>query len=158
MKKSILIVSLVFSFQMEIMAQQKIQFKQVALYKIATPGLSFSSDNNGPNKDANFYFHRSKNYRIVGWATLGGGAVLSGIGILLANGDYATNNDNSNTAGVLTVAGAVSGVVSIPFMIMASAYKHKAKAMISSQKTGFGVPANVGKDIVGVTMVFPLGK
>jgi hypothetical protein len=80
------------------------------------------------------------------------------IGLLLASGDYATNSANSSTAATLTVAGAVSGIVSIPFMIMASVYKHKAKAMVSSQKTGFGVPGNVSKDIVGITLQIPLGK
>lgn len=121
-------------------------------------GKNYLTMNYGPDKDPEFYKRRSKNYRIVGWSTLGAGIVLSGIGILLASGDYATNNANSNTAGVLTVAGAASGVVSIPFMIMASVYKHKAKAMVENQKTGFGMPPNVGSYITGITVTIPLGN
>jgi hypothetical protein len=52
----------------------------------------------------------------------------------------------------------ISGIASIPFMIMASSYKHKVKAMVSSQKTGFGLPANVSRDIVGITLQIPLEK
>jgi hypothetical protein len=112
----------------------------------------------GPEKDYNFYLHKSKNQRIVGWATLGGGILLSGIGILIANADYGYNDSGSSAAGILTVAGAVSGIVSIPFMIMASANKHKAKALLNTQKTGFGVPPGVSKSIVGITIQIPLGS
>jgi hypothetical protein len=124
----------------------------------ALPEKSYLKTNTIPDKNEEFYFRRSKNYRIVGWSTLGAGLLLSGIGLIAANGDYAKNNANSNTAGVLTVAGAVSGVVSIPFMILASVYKHKAKAMVSNQKTGFGVPANVTKDITGITVIISIGR
>ncbi len=83
MKKSILILGLIFSFQTEIMAQQKSQFTGTALYNTSTPVLFYSPDHYGPDKDHDFYQHRSKNYRIVGWSTLIGGVVLSGIGILI---------------------------------------------------------------------------
>lgn len=110
-----------------------------------------------PEKDYEFYMKKSRNHRTVGWATLGGGIILSGIGLLVANGDYATNDEGSSTAGVLTVAGAVSGIVSIPFMIMASSYRHKARMMLSSQKTGFGIPVKPG-NITGVSVFIPIGK
>ena len=106
-----------------------------------------------PVKDHDFYLRRSKNYRIVGWSTLGAGLVLSGIGLL-----EASNGSGSTTAATLTIAGALSGIVSIPFMIMASANKHKARLMLDSKKTGFGVPANISKDITGITMILPIGK
>ncbi|MFM6925103.1 MAG: hypothetical protein ACKOU7_06340 [Ferruginibacter sp.] len=158
MKKSILMLGVIFLINQESKAQELSQYVAFNNAGTVTP-VAFPLPAYGkPDKDADFYNRRSKNYRIVGWSTLGGGIVLSGIGLLLANGDYATNNANSNTAGIVTLAGAVSGVVSIPFMIMASAYKHKAKAMLGSQKTGFGVPANVSKDIVGITFQIPLGK
>ena len=158
MKKSILMLSVIFLVNMELKAQQESQFIATGSFSSANAIFLNAPNYSGPDKDADYYFRKSKNHRIVGWATLGGGIVLSGIGLLITNGDYATNNANSNTAGVLTVAGAVSGIVSIPFMIMASVYKHKAKAMVSSQKTGFGVPGNVSKDIVGITLQIPLGK
>jgi hypothetical protein len=158
MKKSILILGLIISFQMEAMAQQESQFTGTTLYNTATPVLFPSSTSPGPDKDYDFYMRRSKNHRIVGWSTLIGGVVLSGIGLLIANADYGYNDNGSSTAGVLTVAGAVSGIVSIPFMIMASAYKRKAKLMVGNQKTGFGLPANVSQDITGITLQIPLGK
>lgn len=111
----------------------------------------------GPDKDADYYLHKSKNQRIVGWATLGGGILLSGIGILIANADYGYYDSGSSAAGVITVAGAVSGIVSIPFMILASANKHKAKALLNTQKTGFGVPPGVSRSITGITILIPLG-
>jgi hypothetical protein len=43
-------------------------------------------------------------------------------------------------------------------MIMASVYKHKTKAMVETQKTGFAVPSNVGSYITGITVAIPLGN
>ena len=157
MKKSILMLSVIFLINMESKAQLQSQF--IATNSLSnTKPVSLSQSYSGPDKDADYYFRKSKNHRIVGWATLSAGIILSGIGLLSANGDYASSDGGSSTAGVLTVVGAVSGIVSIPFMVMASVYKHKAKAMLSSQKTGFGVPGNVSKDIVGITLQIPLGK
>jgi hypothetical protein len=168
MKKLFLCCSLIFLIHSNSPAQQKNQ-------SIIQAGNSFISLRNkndvniisaknylkinyGPEKDQEFYQHRSKNYRIVGWSTLGAGVLLAGIGIIAASGDYATSNANSNTAGVLTVAGAVSGVVSIRFMIMASVYKHKARALVETQKTGFAVPSNLSSYITGINVAIPLGN
>ncbi|HNU88842.1 MAG TPA: hypothetical protein PKJ94_11145 [Ferruginibacter sp.] len=113
--------------------------------------------NNAPEKDYEFYMKKSRNHRTVGWATLVGGVVLSGVGLLVANADYASGNDQGEAAATITIAGAVSGIVSIPFMIMASAYRHKAKMMLSSQKTGFGIPVKPG-NITGISVFIPIGK
>ena len=162
MKKIILILALIITAQLQTKAQQDNQFS-VVKYQ-AAPGKqnsltpsAYSLVSSGPDKDYDFYLRRSKNNRIIGWTTLGGGLLLSGIGLLIANGDYATNGV-SDGAGVVTVAGAVLGIVSIPFMITASVYKHQAKMMIKNQKTGFGIPPNVSKDIVGITMTIPIGR
>ncbi len=160
MKKSILMLVIIFLINTESKAQQESQF--IAANSLSnTKPVSFSMQAySGPDKDADFYMRRSKNYRIVGWSTLGAGLIASGAGLLLAtnsSNDF-YNNSNDDAAAALFLVGAVSGITSIPFMIMATSYKHKAKAMISSQKTGFGVPANVGKDIVGITLQIPLGK
>jgi len=160
MKKSILMLGVIFLINMESKAQQEIQFITANSLSTTKP-VSFSMRAyGGPDKDADFYMHRSKNYRIVGWSTLGAGLVASGAGLLIASisSNNFNNNANDNTAAVLFVFGAVSGITRIPFMIMATSYKHKAKAMVSSQKTGFGVPPGVSKDIVGITLQIPLGK
>ncbi len=158
MKKSILMLGVIFLINLESKAQQESQF--IAANNLsATKPVSFSLPAyGGPDKDADFYMRRSKNYRIVGWSTLGAGLIASGAGLLLAtnNSNY-YNTSNEDAAAALFLVGAVSGITSIPFMIMATTYKHKAKAMVSSQKTGFGVPGNVSKDIVGITLQIPLG-
>jgi len=168
MKKIILFVYITAAFHIPVKAQQQNQLKAATGLNSVYSGISlqdFGLTKNkalfvsyGPEKDYNFYLRKSKNQRIVGWTTLGGGILLSGIGLLIANGDYATNHSGSSAAGVLTVAGAVSGIVSIPFMIMAGANKHKAKALLNTQKTGPGVPPGVSKSIVGITIQFPLGS
>ena len=160
MKKLILILCLLCSIQLEANAQQDVLLTAASGYNPVKP-VSFSSTNYfGPGKDHDFYLRRSKTYRIVGWSTLGGGIVLSGLGLLIGSREQANNNDNVDYTipGLLLLTGAVSGIVSIPFMIMASAYKHKAKLMISNQKTGFGVPSNVSGEITSITMIIPIGK
>lgn len=111
----------------------------------------------GTDKDYDFYMKRSKNYRAAGWSTLIGGVVLSGVGLLISASSSASFNQ-AETGVVIMGIGALSGIVSIPFMISATVNKHKAKLMLDNQKTGFGVPSNVGKDVTGISMVIPLGK
>lgn len=160
MKKSIFMLGVLFFMNMESKAQQEKSFIATnSLSTIKPVSLSIQSYS-GPDKDADFYLRRSKNYRIVGWSTLGLGLVASGAGLLVSTNASNSFNSNANddAAVALFLVGSVSGIASIPFMIMATSYKHKAKAMISSQKTGFGVPTNVSKDIVGITLQIPLGR
>ena len=155
MKKSILVLGLILSISIESKAQLQSQFIVATGYN-TTKQVSLSATHySGPEKDYDFYLRRSKNYRNVGWATLIGGVVLSGVGILLATGD---TYGASTTPVVFLIAGAASGIVSIPFMIMASVTGHKAKLMLTNQKTGFGVPPHVSKDITGITFQIPFGK
>ena len=71
MKKSILMLGVFFLINMESKAQQEKQI--IAINSLsATKPVSFSmTAYSGPDKDAAFYSRRSKNYRIVGWSTLG---------------------------------------------------------------------------------------
>ena len=71
---------------------------------------------------------------------------------------YLQKKKSNLTAAVFLIAGAVSGISSIPLMIMASVYGHKAKLAFSNQKTGFGVPTKAGKNIPGLTFSIPLSK
>lgn len=160
MKKSILILGIIFSIYMQTKAQQESLSTSLTVYNSVKP-VSYPSPNHfGTDKDYDFYMQKSKNQRTIGWATLGGGFLLSGIGILVAS----SPNSNYNTGGkdyapaILLGLGAVSGIVSIPFMIMASVNKNKAKVMLTNQKTGFGVPSNVSKDITGITFQLHIGK
>jgi len=157
MKKIILLLTLLFSLIKVTKAQQEIQLNSGMVSYTGNP-VSLTLAYSGPDKDYDFYMRRSKNYRVVGLSTLIGGVVLSGIGLLIANAEYSSNQNSTNMAGVLIVIGAASGIVSIPFMIMASAYKRKAKLMITNQKTGIGIPSNVSKDITGITFQIPIGK
>lgn len=159
MKKSILMLCFIACINIQSKAQQEKQFIAVNSLSSIKPVPFSAPVYKSPNKDADFYLRRSKNYRIVGWTTLGAGLVASGAGLLIAtnNSNY-YNSSNDDAAAALFIVGAVSGITSIPFMVMATSYKHKAKAMISSQKTGFGVPSNVSKEIVGITLQIPLGR
>lgn len=166
MKKSILMLSVIFLINMESKAQQgKQAFASTSytLHKgntVIKDNLSFNLSNNsgyqGPVKDYDYYMRKKKNHLTAGLVTLGAGVVLSGIGLITATNSNSFDNDM--TAGVLLVAGAASGIASIPLMIMAHVYGHKAKLEFSNQKTGFGVPSNVSKHITGITMTIPIGK
>lgn len=165
MKKIILILALLISVHLKTKAQQVNQLIAPVENNTFSKKM-YLSVSNPPDKDADFYLRRSKNQRIVGWTTLGGGIVLSGIGLLAAiNSEGSTldqygnyrEDDNTTIAAVLLIAGGLSGITSIPFMIMASANKHKARLMLKNQSTGFGVPPAVNKNIPGISVVIPLG-
>ena len=155
MKKIILILGLITVTQLETKAQQEKQF--IAAGHYTSLNAMYSPGNNLPEKDYNYYMQKRKNNLTAGLVTLGAGLVLSGIGLLIATPANASF-DNAATGGVITIIGAASGIASIPFMIMATVYKNKAKVQLSTQKTGFGVPSNVSKNIAGITMSIPIGK
>lgn len=167
MKKIILILAVIFLISNKSKAQQlnqEIASTSYTLHKgntVIKDNLSFNfSDNpgyHGPAKDYDYYMAKRKNNLTAGLVTLGAGVLLSGIGLLIATPANASL-DNAATGGVITVIGAASGIASIPCMIMATVYKHRAKMQLSSQKTGFGVPPGVSKDIVGVTLKIGIGK
>jgi len=147
-------------------AQQKIQEIGSASYamqkKITFPQhkvsilLTNTAGHNGPGKDYDYYMHKKRNNLTAGSITLGAGLLLSGIGLIVATNS--SSFDDDATAGILFVAGAASGIASIPLMVMSFVYGHKAKVELTNQKTGFGVPSKVGKTITGITLTMPIGK
>ena len=164
MKKLILILSLIITMHAAVKAQDENQLKTyrhyTALTTVALKGDNtyligmYSHSNNAPAKDYDYYMHKRKNNLTAGLVTLGGGLVFSGIGLLMA--DINSSNDATwEIGGILLITGAVSGLVSIPFMIMAGANKHKARALLNTQKTGFGVPPGVSNSIAGITIQIP---
>ena len=165
MKKLILIAFLIAAVYINAKAQHKTgpadfagtnYSKNKTLTTMVSSSIAVTSF--GPDKNYDFYMHRSKNERIVGWSTLGGGLLLGAAGILAASSEKTYNNGKNYLPGVLFVASAASGLVSIPFMVLASVNKNKAKALLSSQKTGFGVPKSVSNSIVGITLTIQLGS
>ncbi|HQW91517.1 MAG: hypothetical protein IPH68_05790 [Chitinophagaceae bacterium] len=122
------------------------------------PAITFTKSRgyNGPVKDYNYYTDKKKKLLTAGLVTLGGGLLLSGVGLLSASNSNSFDTDA--TAAVLLIAGAAAGIASIPLMIMSGVYAHKAKLELRKQKTGFGVPSNVDKYITGITMTIPIGK
>lgn len=110
-------------------------------------------------KDYDYYMRKSRNQSTVGWVTLGAGLLCSGIGIIIASNDNSIySSSESNTDGALIIIGAASGIASIPFMVLSTVNKHKAKVLLSAQKTGLGVPKNVSINITGITLQIPIGK
>ncbi len=115
--------------------------------------------------DKAYYLKKSRNNRIASFCLVGGGLVIAGIGALTFPKDYDILFDNSsekeNKADVSTaliIAGCATMLASIPFTVMASVNKRKANLIVTSQKTGFGVPSTVSKSITGITMNIPIGR
>lgn len=106
---------------------------------------------NGPGYER-YMMKRQKNLT-VGVLTLSAGLLFSGIGLIAVS-----NSNKDNTSVYLFIAGAVSGIVSIPFMVMATINGHKAKLELKNQQTAFGVPVKVDKQIPGITMSIHIGK
>ncbi len=118
-----------------------------------------------PVHDKAYYLKKSRDNRIASLCLVGGGLVIGGIGALTFPKDYDLIFGNSSgkesqadLSIALVVIGSAAMLTSIPFTVMSSVNKRKAKLMVISQKTGFGVPQHVDKNIMGVTMSLPIGK
>lgn len=112
---------------------------------------------NSPVKDYAFYMRHCHNMRITGLVLLGTGLVSSGIALILAtNNNSSYNNNNGNTVVALFIVGAATGIASIPFMVLAHVNKNKARAMLTTQKTGFDNRSLINKNINGITITLPL--
>lgn len=169
MKSIIIFAFIILACFNNVFAQENITYATANFSKNLNTGFLHSNEyinskylgydtGKGLQKDYDFYKRKSKNQRTVGWATLGGGILLSGLGILLATNDYDLYSSNANYPGILIVAGCVSGIVSIPFMILANINKHKAKLILETQKTGFSLPPGISKSVVGISFQIKLGS
>lgn len=127
--------------------------------RLSQPGnhVNLYSNYPDPEKNYDYYMQKSQTNRTAGWATLGAGVVLAGVGLLIGGNNNATLNQAQTGAYIMGV-GALSGIVSIPFMIMAGVNKRKAKAMLADQHIGLGVPPGVSSKITGITISIPVGK
>lgn len=102
------------------------------------------------------YIRKSKNFRATGLVLLGTGVASSAIGLAIATNSSSSFNDDQ-TAAILFGVGAATGIASIPFMIMAHVYKHKATLSLDNKKTGSGIPFNAGS-VTGLTLSMNIGK
>lgn len=160
MKKITAIVVLSAIFLMPVKAQLLESCKKVNQYSTFYSSLSNAAEKKSlhllinTDKDYDYYMHKRKKNKTIGWALLGGGFGLTGIGVLMA----VTNNTGGTQgkiAAISFVAGAAAGIASIPFMIIANVNKNKAKAFLSNQKTGYGMPLK-NNYVTGVTISIPI--
>lgn len=81
------------------------------------------------------YLQKSNKQRTAGWILLGGGAGLTGIGIIVtattALGDLIEGDEGSSGGPILMFTGLVSMVGSIPLFLAAGKNRRKAMAAIS---------------------------
>lgn len=131
--------------------------------RFATNGQRFSLPAPDDDRGYDFYKKRARTQRIIGLSLLGVGLISGGIGLLEATKevdytDYAASDRADRAAVTAFVISGVTGIASIPFMVLAHASNHKAKVMLKSQKTGLGVPANVSKDYAALSITIPIGK
>lgn len=106
----------------------------IVLVFLLTFIYSFSQTNPIISKTKEDYLHRSKHQKTVAWILLGGGLVLTGLGIGVATAsgiDHALGDkDNNNlAANTLAVTGVLSTLGSIPVFISAAHNKHKAATL-----------------------------
>ncbi len=168
MKKIILILGLILSIHMVTKAQQESRFTTVSNFtSLKTTGTTIYtlSDSTIIVKDYAYYMKKSRNSKIASFSLLGGGFIIAGIGALMYPKNYdpiwgndATTESKADAATTVIVVGIAAMLTSIPFTILSSVNKRKANLMVTSQKTGFGVPQNVSKDITGITMTIPIGN
>jgi hypothetical protein len=181
MKKLILVALIFISFRSATNAQQvnigllqnETAATEMPVSKINLNNSHFSFTKNAlqptpdpePAHDKDYYQKKSRNNRIASICLAGGGLVIAGIGALTfpKNYDPLWENDSdteskADAATAIIVVGCAAMLSSIPFTVMASVNKRKANVMVSSQKTGFGVPPTVGKHITGITMAISIGK
>lgn len=167
MKKSIQILLVMLFVNSCLEAQQLNQVGNSELNSQAktVSVTSFTYGDPVINKDYDYYMKKSRNNRTASWCLVGGGFVIAGIGALTfpKNYDPIWENDSdteskADASTALIVVGCAAMLSSIPFTVMASVNKRKANVMVSSQKTGFGVPPNVSKHITGITMAISIGK
>ena len=167
MKKNIFLLTLVLTAQLATKAQQNNLSPtantyplQLNISKVVNESFLSRSYEGDPVKDYAYYNRQSRNMRITGLSLLGVGLVSGGVALLTSTnnntGSYESIERKDRTIATLFVVSAVTGIASIPFMIMAHAKKNEARAALSNQKTF--IPGRGNTHITGITLSIPLGK
>lgn len=166
--KKIIFVTLILSFTGVVTNAQNI--KRLTLDKpmaATSMYINKANLNNSPDSAYNkeYYLKKSRNNRIASLCLVGGGLVIAGIGALTFPKDYDLIFENgtekesqADVSTALIVIGCAAMLSSIPFTVMSSVNKRKANVMVTSQKTAFGLPANVSRNITGITLSYSPGK
>ena len=127
---------------------------------------NYAQENNPVPITAPELFSKAKKQKTAAWICLGaGGAMLITGTIIAANkveddlvsiffSDQPEQDHSGET--VLLLVGGSAAIASIPLFVAASRNRFKARLMIANQKTAFGVPKAVSKNITGLTLVIPL--
>jgi len=128
--------------------------------------LNYAQENNQVQPTAAELFSKAKRQKTAAWICLGAGSALLITGTIIAANKVENDlvsiffseepePDHSGET-VLLLAGGTAAIISIPLFVASSKNKHKASLMIANQKTAFGVPKGVGKNITGLTLTIPL--
>lgn len=114
---------------------------------------------------ANYYLQKATRQNKTAWILLGGGAVITGIGIATFPADYSLifyrgkNTERRAAVGAsLIVAGGLSMLGSIPFFIASGRNKTIANLSIGTQKTAYGLPDKLSQPIAGINLSITIGK
>lgn len=109
--------------------------------------------------------HKSKKQKTAAWICLGGGLALFTTAIIIdvvyspiiVISSIESGPQSLPVSGqILAIVGASAITTSIPLFVAASKNKHKAKLMLTNQKTAIGLPIAVPKNITSVTLSVPL--
>lgn len=95
------------------------------------------------------YLQKSKTQNTIGWILAGGGTTMIVVGsIVFSKGNYlGPDNGNTDTGGILIIAGLVADVASIPFFI-SSAHNSRKAATISFNNRRIILPRGNGMAMV----------
>ncbi len=128
--------------------------------KTAKPGLEEKFKNGFSPVETTNYLKKSRNQKTAAWVMMGTGfaALVTGIIVEISNAQKNTDelffgDQNTDNTGIdIAIAGGGLMIGSIPLFVASSRNKNKASLTIKNEKTGFGVPPNVSKNITGITM------
>ena len=122
-----------------------------------------SSNDHQNGLAASTYRLKAKKQKTAAWVCLGSGFVMMTTAAVIsgtkATGDMITTlvfgeEEQSNYSGetILAVIGGAAMLGSIPLFIGAANNKHKAKLMMTEQKTAIGLPIAIPKTIPSLTL------
>jgi hypothetical protein len=128
--------------------------------------FNYAQENNAVKHTAAELFLKAKKQKTAAWICLGAGSALiitgTAIGANKVGNDLVSiffsdepEPDHSGETLLLLVGGSAV-IASIPLFVASSKNNFKGRLMIANQKTGFGVPKGVAKNITGLTLTISL--